>query len=102
MTELAIRFGVGDGQRRAATWKCWAVDGPGRNDVYLACRELRGAMKASLHKSGRWHVAFDQQFLERNAVREEWPTRFMETWQDLLNWLRASHWPSDSSRRSRQ
>jgi hypothetical protein len=81
MKEIAIRFGVGDGQRRAATWKCWALEGPGRNDVYLACRELRGALKASLHKSGQWHVAFDQQFLERNAVREEWPTRFMETWQ---------------------
>jgi hypothetical protein len=81
MNEAAIRFGVGDGQRRAATWKCWALEGPGRNDVYLACRELRGALKASLHKSGQWHVAFDEQFLERNAVREEWPTRFMETWQ---------------------
>lgn len=80
MKEVAIRFGVGDGLRRAATWKCWASTGAGRNDVYLACRELRGALKASLHESGRWHVAFDRQFLERNAAPQEWPTRFMEKW----------------------
>lgn len=81
MKEAAIRFGVGDGLRRAATWKCWALKGTGRNDVYLACRELGGALKASLHESGQWHVAFDRQFLERNAARGEWPTRFMETWK---------------------
>jgi hypothetical protein len=81
LPEAAIRFSVGDGQsRRAATWKCWTARGLGKNDVYLACRELRGALKASLHQSGQWHVAFDGSFLERNAVAEEWPTRFVTTW----------------------
>ena len=81
MPEVAIRFSVGDGQRRrAATWRCWAAKGVGKNDVYLACRELRGALKASLHQSDQWHVAFDKLFLQRNAVREEWPTRLVASW----------------------
>ena len=81
MPEFAIRFAVGDGrQRRAATWRCWASNGLGKNDVYLGCRELRGALKASLHQSGQWHVAFDGLFLQRNAVPEEWPTRFVASW----------------------
>lgn len=81
MSEVSIRFGVGDGKnRRAATWKCWASRGSGKHDVYLACRELRGALKASLHASGQWHVSFDRTFLEASAVAEEWPTRFLEFW----------------------
>jgi hypothetical protein len=79
--EVAIRFSVGDGQhRRAATWRCWAAQGLAKNDVYLACRELKGALKASLHQSGQWHIAFDGLFLQRNAVSEEWPTRFITSW----------------------
>ena len=79
MSEVAVKFGVGDSQRRAATWKCWATRGRSKNDVYLACRELRGALKISLHESGQWHVAFDGSFLDRHGVRSEWPTRFMTT-----------------------
>ena len=47
VADVVIGFSVGDGQRRrAATWRCWAAQGLGRNDVYLAYRELRGALKA--------------------------------------------------------
>jgi hypothetical protein len=82
MPEVAIRFSVGDGRRRrAATWRCWASKGLGKNDVYLACRELGGALKASLHQSGQWHVAFDKQFLQRSAVPKEWPTRLVAIWE---------------------
>ncbi len=81
MPEEAIRFGVGDGvSRRAATWKCWANRGAGKNDVYLSCRELGGALKTSLHASGRWHTSFDRKFLEANAIQEEWPSRFVMGW----------------------
>ncbi|MFN3322679.1 MAG: hypothetical protein ACK5AZ_04210 [Bryobacteraceae bacterium] len=80
MPEVSLRFSVGDGVTRAATWKCWTSRGSGKNDVYLACRELRWALKASLHASGRWHIAFDQTFLDANAVPEEWPTRFLDSW----------------------
>jgi hypothetical protein len=59
MAEQSLRFAVADlaHARRAATWKCWASDR--KKDVYIACRELRGAIKLSLHESGNWHVAFD-------------------------------------------
>jgi hypothetical protein len=81
MPELSVRFGVGDGiTRRATTWKCWAVRGTGRNDVYLANRHLRGALKASLHESGTWQVGFNRRYLDAHAPREEWPTRIVDKW----------------------
>ena len=32
--------------------------------MYLACRELGGALKASLHQSGSWHLAYLERFFE--------------------------------------
>jgi hypothetical protein len=80
MADRLIRFGVGDGSKRAATWKCWNTKGT--NDVYVACRELGGALKTSLHESGSWHVAFSWDYLEKNAdfPSTEWPTRYIEKW----------------------
>jgi hypothetical protein len=60
MPERSIRFAVADlsRARRAATWKCWT---PGnKRDVYVACREMHGAVKLSLHESGAWNIAFDR------------------------------------------
>ncbi len=55
-----MRFGVTDGDcKRAATWKCVISTGHSKNDVYLACRELGGAFKVSLHqKTGLWRIEF--------------------------------------------
>jgi hypothetical protein len=79
MGEVSIRFGVGDGTaKRAATWKCWAIIGAGKNDVYLANRHLAGALKASMHASGEWHIGFDRRYLEEHARPEEWPSRFVD------------------------
>jgi len=82
MPEQLIRFCVSDGKGlRAATWKCWTP--AGKEDVYLACRELKGAMKASLHQSGSWHLAYDPGFFE-TSVRQEDRTnkgRFIDKWQ---------------------
>ena len=81
MPEVAVRFAVSDGvSRTASTWKCWAMRGTGKDDVYLACRELGRALKASLHESGSWQVAFDRKFLDAHARRDEWPTRVVEDW----------------------
>jgi len=68
---------VGD---RAATWKCWSP--PAKNDVYLACRELRGTLKTSLHESGRWHVAYSAKFFDENVPVEHRydDGRFVEKW----------------------
>jgi hypothetical protein len=80
MPEIAIRFGVGDGvSRRAGTWRCWANHGG--NDIYLLCRELRSALKTSLHASGHWRTAFEQKFLDANAIQEEWPSRVVMDWE---------------------
>lgn len=80
-TETVIRFAVGDGaSRRAATWKCWAQPGKGRSDVYLVCRELRGALKTSLHESGRWHSAWSASFVHEH-VAEQLPSLRADEWQ---------------------
>jgi hypothetical protein len=64
MPQQTIRFGVGepDGPR-SATWRLWV---PARSsDVYAARRSLAGQVKASLHASGRWRVAFTTELVER-------------------------------------
>jgi hypothetical protein len=59
--QVAVRFGVIDeGGRRAASWKCWAERGRGKNDIYLTSRTLGGVVKASLHESGNWQVDCDE------------------------------------------
>lgn len=81
MPELAIRFTVrNQGGQRAATWKCWTPSG--KEDVYLTCRELGGALKTSFHESGKWHVAYFEGFFEE-SVPEEHRTergRFIDQW----------------------
>ena len=81
MPESAVRFTVADGSGlRAATWKCWTPSG--KEDVYLACRELGGTLKTSLHQSGEWHTAYFADFYE-GRVPEEHRTeegRFIDKW----------------------
>jgi hypothetical protein len=70
MPEKAIRFGVSDGLgKRAATWKCWTQTGSGKHDFYLTCRSVGGALKASLHQSGSWHIAFLRKFVKENVEK---------------------------------
>lgn len=80
MEERAIRFAATDRSgKRAATWKCWTLTGKGKGDVYLACRELGGALKASLHQSGNWHIAFSEEFFE-NGFADKPHDRFIDKW----------------------
>jgi len=81
MSEVSVRFAVRDPTKtkRAATWKCWASTGRGKDDVYLACRELGGTIKASMHESGRWHVAFASDFFA-DSVDDGRPDRFLQKW----------------------
>jgi hypothetical protein len=77
-----LRFGVFNGAGlRAATWKCWSPHG--KEDVYLTCRELEGVLKASLHESGSWHIAYNNKFFDEK-VRQEDKTekgRFLKKWK---------------------
>jgi hypothetical protein len=82
MAERAVRFGVKSSSGlQAATWKVW-TPGPPKNDVYLACRALRGELKASLHESGHWHIAFSPAFYERRFADEDTrpSSRFTDEW----------------------
>ncbi|MCH7928085.1 MAG: hypothetical protein IID03_08905 [Candidatus Dadabacteria bacterium] len=86
MSEQVLRFGITDGNgHRAATWKLWTP--PNKSDVYLSCRELRGALKASLHQSGQWHIAYSQETFEE-VVKDAIPAkhnRFIKTWTKPKN-----------------
>lgn len=82
MTERSIRFGITNGKgTRASTWKCW-TPGSGKHDVYLACRSLGGTLKASMHQSGNWHIAYTRRFFDENVAAAEGihSTRFIEQW----------------------
>ena len=84
MPETSVRFAViNDAGKRAATWKCWSPSGVGKHDVYLACRELGGFLKASLHQSNQWHIAYRSGFLEANLPDPviDPPNRFIDKWQ---------------------
>jgi hypothetical protein len=81
MPALALRFGVFDGAGfRSATWKCWTPSG--KEDVYLSCREMGGTLKASLHESGAWHVAFENKFFHQKVRQEDKNEkgRFLDKW----------------------
>ncbi len=83
MPERSIRFGITDGAgKRSATWKCWTPTGIGKHDVYLACRELGGALKTSLHETGQWHVAYSNSFFDEKVVEpgHKKKGRFIEKW----------------------
>jgi hypothetical protein len=66
---------------RSATWSCTSRTGQGKKDVYLACRELAGAIKLSLHDSGKWRFAFDreqfEELFDEDAVP---PSRLIAEW----------------------
>lgn len=83
MAQRSLRFGIQDGAGcRAATWKVWTELAGGKADVYLACRALGGTLKASLHESGRWHIAYSPATFEQ-YVAGAIPNandRFIEKW----------------------
>lgn len=82
MSQNSIRFGVIDAcGHRASSWKCWAEVGTGKNDVYLACRKLGGAVKASFHETGSWHIAFDSKAFPSQFEEPDRPfSRFVTKW----------------------
>ena len=83
MAQRALRFGITDGAgHRAATWKIWTETGRKKSEVYLASRSLGGTLKASLHESGKWHIAYSQHAFERDvkgAIPKQ-KDRFITKW----------------------
>lgn len=83
MAQRSIRFGIGAANgSRAATWKLWTETGSGKSEVYLACRPLGGFLKASLHQSGMWHLAYTKQAFEEKVqgVASHPRDRFIDKW----------------------
>lgn len=81
MSENAMRFAVRNStNHRAATWKCWQPNARS-NDVYLACRALKGQLKASFHESGQCHISYSPQFFQNGFPQENCPSsRFIDKW----------------------
>jgi len=84
MAKKSVRFGVSDEQQLcSASWKLWTETAGENSEVYLACRELDGELKASLHQSGQWHIAFSNQAYKehvegsipslKNRFTDKWP-----------------------------
>jgi len=53
-----------------------------KHDVYLACRALKGELKASLHQSGNWHIAFSKKSYKNGFADESNrpDSRFTDVW----------------------
>src|SRR5689334_10950582 len=82
MKTKCIRFGISDGKgRRAATWKLFSPKK--KSDIYLSCRELRGALKASMHESGSWHFGYTNEAADKYFHDEESfaNSKYIEVWQ---------------------
>ena len=82
MASRSLRFGVrSENDLSSATWTV-ATPKNVKSDVYLFCRPLMGTLKASMHESGRWHVAFSQEAYEEeaDAAGAILENRFIEKW----------------------
>lgn len=79
---MEIRFGVesADGKYRSSTWKVWSG---GPDDVFVVCRDISGAVKASFHRSGHWHLAFDKNVVNTTFPKDS-PAR---TDRFFLRWM---------------
>lgn len=77
-----IRFAVAGENARSSSWRVWA--NPGKNNVYISCRELRGTLKVSLHETGDWHVSFTAEFMEAQRIAEiaNLPPRYFHKWHN--------------------
>ena len=83
MAQRSIRFGIKDNNsKRAATWKLWTETGGGKSELYLANRSLGGTLKASMHQSGSWHIAYTKEVYESRVkgTNTKLKDRFIEKW----------------------
>lgn len=87
-----LRFAGGSAEGpRSSIWRLFTGKKP-RSDVYLAVRDIAGAIKASLHESGQWQVSFTTQFESqlRNLSDSRLASRHIDQWtrpQDISSGL---------------
>lgn len=83
MSQKSIRFGIGNNESlHSATWKLWTETSGGNSEVYLACRSLGGELKASMHQSGNWHIAFSEGTYQKKVAGAvpSLDSRFTDRW----------------------
>lgn len=75
-------FGVGqpDGDH-SMVWKIWAARKTA--DLYIAARSMGGAMKASLHASGKRNVGLTSEYVRSLESRQSWHggSRHYDSWE---------------------
>lgn len=80
--ENSVRFCVAniEEKSRAASWKVFSPSK--KNDVYVAGRELKGAVKISLHESNNWHLSYSPDFYEQKVPDDATTEsgRFIYSW----------------------
>lgn len=86
-SKFSVRFYVGNNALRAASWhlRYQLSKNTGKDELYLFCRELNGALHVSMHPSGRWHVAFESKFFDQNVKKTIGDrNRFIQRWERPL------------------
>jgi hypothetical protein len=79
-TTRSFRFGVGrDPSRRSSAWVVWAAKK--KDDVYLAQRSHSGEFKVSLHASGVFRAAFEENYAQKpGSVVAPGEDRLVKRW----------------------
>lgn len=90
---LSLRIGLrGQGGLRSAVYRLWSdrTKGKARDDIYIASRSIAGALKVSLHASGKRQVSFTRQYADREpGKRIPVPEN-----RHIISWD-APHWVAD-------
>jgi len=88
-------FGVGqpDGHH-SMVWKIWAARKTA--DLYIAARSMGGAMKASLHASGKRNVGLTSEYVRSLESRQSWHggSRHYDSWEAATKLAPALRWNS--------
>lgn len=91
------RVSVGERGRRSSTWRVFS--NAGESDVYISARTIVGIQKFSLHESGIWRHAFNNDEVAKslgaeNRLLDRWvrPEMPEHGWTKALNiWVPHGH-----------
>ena len=79
--EIRVATGTSDRQLSSAIWRIW--QGKNNDDIYIAVRQIAGAVKCSLHPNRYCYVGFTKQFAEllKAGGRHVPPNRAWTSWE---------------------
>ena len=81
MPALAFRLAIrAEDGCRSGIWRVWSPNKT--SDVYIACREMKGDFKISLHERGDCQAGFTQEYERQLRAHGEWTdSRHIEKWK---------------------